>query len=211
MTTEFLQFESLHQSSALAFGPDTASYNGLMDAYAKKGDRCSCDKAVALLEWMNNTTIDGGDVGGGRRLDVVTYTAATHALSNNGRAKEAHDLLLQTICSLQHYDGGEGGGGGRLAVRPDRVVFSAVVDAWERSGEEDAVEGRRTTEAEWILYLSLVLTVSGAIKRKNYVKSATRQKKVFVFSVSVGTCAAVLVGLGMEEAAAVAAAAVGWG
>ena len=98
-----------------------------------------------------------------------------------------------------------------MAVRPDRVVFSAVVDAWEKSVEEDAVEGRRMTESEWILYLSLVLTVSGAIKGKNYVRSATRQKKVFVFSVSVGTCAAVLVGLGMEEESTVAAAAVGLG
>ena len=96
-------------------------------------------------------------------------------------------------------------------MRPDHVVFSAVVDAWEKSGEEDAVEGRRTTEVEWILYLSLVLTVSGAIKRKNYVRNAMWWRNVFVFSVSVGTCAAVLVGLGMEEAAAVAAATVGWG
>ena len=112
-------FQSLSNKNIINFEPDATTYNIILDAYAKSGDRYDCEKARQMLVWMmeegnrkNNSTL---------LPDIVSYTVVINALSKRGMAKEAHNLLVQVVESLE---------GGKSDVVPDNFVFSAVVDAW---------------------------------------------------------------------------------
>jgi len=118
--------ESLYQEGKLPFQSDTISFNILLNAYAKRGDIDSCMKAKRLLRIMRDNREKNCEP------DIVSYTAVINALSRNGMAKESHRLLFEIINKLEKE--------GDEAAQPDRVIFSAVVDAWAKSKEQMAVE-----------------------------------------------------------------------
>jgi hypothetical protein len=112
-------FQSLSNKELVDFEPDTTTYNIMLNAYAKCGDRHSCEKARQMLVWM----IEEGNKNNNSTLspDIVSYTAVINTLSKGGRAKEAHNLLTQVVTNLEV---------GKSDIFPDHIVFSAVVDAW---------------------------------------------------------------------------------
>ena len=126
-----------HTSGNGDFLPDSWSYNLVIKALSKGGDRTSAKQALELLERMEKWNKEGNE-----RIapDIITYNTCVDAFakSRSKGSAEAAEGLYYRMKELR--DDGDGGG-----VAPDAVTVASVIQSWALSGF-DKSSARRAME-----------------------------------------------------------------
>ena len=111
--------------------PDTITFNGVIDAWARSHDRRAPKRAEEILAHMNQLYQEGNyDV----QPDTYTYNTVINcwAKSNEpGSAKRAEHILA---IMEQNFKNGD------ASFRPNTRTHTSVIDAWAKSGERGAAK-----------------------------------------------------------------------
>ena len=108
--------------------PDTVTYEATISTWARSGREDAADRAMALLNEMEDMWKTGdGDVGPYR----AAYNSALNTLYNSGTEKSARGVesLLRSMDEL--FRSGDDRYGD---MRPDAISHTSVMDAWARCG-----------------------------------------------------------------------------
>lgn len=148
--------EKLYYAGNVDVKPDVFSYTAVMSAWATTsnynrnavgssgggdGDEGedATDKAMVLLHKMEQSCALGDD---NICPNAVTYTVVINILARSGKtgsALNAHDILLQM--ENQYRQSGTGNAGKlNEKLKPDRICYTSVIDAYARCEEEYAGE-----------------------------------------------------------------------
>lgn len=113
------QMQKLQKAKTLAGGPNTITYNIVLDALSKSREVDAVERAEAILKKMNKDT----------RIepDMFTYTSLFNLYAHHSEGDKAVQLLEQVI-GLQTN--------GKLKDGLHEVAYRCVIDALAKSGEE---------------------------------------------------------------------------
>jgi len=107
--------------------PDTKTYNTVVGALAKQGDKSSISEILDIITDMSRNLDDGKNEEA--KVNTQTYNALIKAYVKHGQEKSAESILRQ----MQHeYDQGN------HDVRPDSVTWNLVIEAHAKSQNERA-------------------------------------------------------------------------
>jgi pentatricopeptide repeat protein len=109
--------------------PNAFSYNCVIHACAKSHDPNAGDHALQWLEEMERRASHETDNNLSPLPTSRTYAGVIYALAKNGKAKMAEDVL-----QMMHRAAVETKG----IMGPTTITYNSVLDAWARSGVEDA-------------------------------------------------------------------------
>lgn len=110
--------------------PTKATWNAVMNAHSKSGERDAGERAIALLNRMKDMHVSGSssDI----KPDSTSFSTCIDALGNSGDRNAGYraEELLAEMDEL-HRVGDE-------SMRPSLICYSAAISAWARSRAKDA-------------------------------------------------------------------------
>lgn len=141
--------EKMYNAGNLDVKPDVFSYTAVMSAWAAtatkggaRGDgeeKDVIDKAMILLHKMEQACALGDD---NICPNAVTYTVMINILARSGKsgaALNAHEILVQ-MENQYRRSGTSNGGKLNEKLKPDRICYTSVIDAYARCEEDHAGE-----------------------------------------------------------------------
>lgn len=111
--------------------PSTRSFNAVMLAWKNSKDPAAPKRAEAVLKRMNEMYTQSGD--GALKPDIVTINTLIGAWANQHTVEAAE----KTNLFLLYAEGRQAVGDHLMA--PNRITFRICIDAWIRSGDENAL------------------------------------------------------------------------
>lgn len=119
------------------YEPDTFSFNQVFTALSRSTKPGSTHLAEHLLDYMEIANQNG--VFRKAKADVVSYTSVIISLARSGEADAAERGVILLNRLKEHHEGG------RTYMKPTRVIYNALIDAWAKSGK--GTLGARKAEA----------------------------------------------------------------
>lgn len=110
-------------------GPDTISFNAVLDAWARSGDRNAPRRCEQILDHMDELFRAGNP---GVKPDTYTYNTLINAWAKSslpGAASRAEQVLQ--VMEKRYRDGD-------TTFKPNTRTYTSVIDAWAKSSERQA-------------------------------------------------------------------------
>jgi PPR repeat/Pentatricopeptide repeat domain len=123
--------DRLYKSGNQDVRPDTITFNAVLDAWARSGDRMAAHRAEQILDHMDELYRAGNH---GVKPDTYTYNTLinAHAKSSEiGSAARAEHVLQ--VMEQRYLDGDKD-------FKPNTRTHTSVIDAWAKSGETGAAK-----------------------------------------------------------------------
>jgi len=108
---------------------DTISFNAVLDAWARSGDRVAPRRAEQILDHMDELYRSGNK---GVKPDRYTYNTLINVWAKSGeRGSAARAEHVLSVMEKRFRDGDHD-------FKPNTRTYTSVIDAWAKSGEKGA-------------------------------------------------------------------------
>ena len=125
-----LEMIRLYEAGNNNICPTTATWNAVMKAHSKSGQRDAGERAMALLNRMKDVHVSGSS--SEIKPDATSFSTCIDAFGNSGDRNAGYraEELLAEMDELHRV--------GDSSMRPSLVCYSAAISAWARSRAKDA-------------------------------------------------------------------------
>ena len=121
--------DKLHKGGNQDVKVDTISFNAVLDAWARSGDRVAPRRAEQILAHMDELYRNGNK---GVKPDRYTYNTLINVWAKSGeRGSAARAENVLSAMEKRHRDGDQD-------FKPNTRTYTSVIDAWAKSGEPGA-------------------------------------------------------------------------
>jgi PPR repeat family/Pentatricopeptide repeat domain len=121
--------DRLHKGGNQDVKVDTISFNAVLDAWARSGDRVAPRRAEQILSHMDELYRNGN---AGVKPDRYTYNTLINVWAKSGeRGSAARAEEVLSAMEKRHRDGDQD-------FKPNTRTYTSVIDAWAKSGEAGA-------------------------------------------------------------------------
>eukprot|EP00554_Chaetoceros_debilis_P007409 CAMPEP_0194072582 /NCGR_PEP_ID=MMETSP0149-20130528/290_1 /TAXON_ID=122233 /ORGANISM="Chaetoceros debilis, Strain MM31A-1" /LENGTH=1273 /DNA_ID=CAMNT_0038752479 /DNA_START=363 /DNA_END=4187 /DNA_ORIENTATION=+ len=187
------EMDESYQAGNRVVRPCTITYNSLLYALANSNDKSGITKAMNLLKEMEGR-------GGKRRLpddvrvDLYSIINVINALAKKAMFDKTAPKMIESVLSSmeQRYLDGE------TDLKPNAMCYNCCIDAWSKSGVDDAEENARRMldrmstmseklsapelKPDTISYTSIIT----AISRRKHSDGPARAEAVFATMMEAG-------------------------
>mmetsp|Transcript_3469 Transcript_3469/g.7154 ORF Transcript_3469/g.7154 Transcript_3469/m.7154 type:complete len:301 (+) Transcript_3469:166-1068(+) len=122
--------DDLYKGGNNAVKPNVRSFNVVIDAWAKCGEKGAASRAAGILDWMEVLYFAGNK---GVKPDTISFNAVIDAYAKSSDPIRAERILVR-------MENMETGRGARHEVGPNTRSFNSVLNAWARSRHTGAAE-----------------------------------------------------------------------
>ena len=125
-----LEMIRLYEAGNNNICPTTATWNAVMNAHSKSGQRDSGERAMALLNRMKDVHVSGSS--SEIKPDATSFSTCIDTFGNSGDRNAGYrsEELLAEMDELHRV--------GDNSMRPSLICYSAAISAWARSRAKDA-------------------------------------------------------------------------